>query len=104
MTHTPGPWHYVENGSAFYSHWILCEAHPEVNDTIAEVSNRSGESEDNAKLIAAAPDGHKIIAGLFDRCNIPDEMLERGYGRQINITAHEIRAMREYLAKATGND
>ena len=56
MTHTPGPWNSANRGDFCLVTGTRAEDPEPEGRTIAEIRNTDTEAEDDARLIAAAPD------------------------------------------------
>jgi hypothetical protein len=99
--HTPGPWRYLPNltqtdtgESDGYAYPYLVYAGSEF---VAQVATdqlcEESRDEENARLIAAAPDMHAAIRNFLDTW----------YGPDHDGPANEARELRAALAKATGD-
>lgn len=63
MTHTPGPWRSVADGTAGMSHEIRARY-----ATVARVYSAHKEHKENARLIAAAPEMLEALRALIYDC------------------------------------
>lgn len=87
-THTPGPWTYEPLSNEAFA--ILGPGRAYVGQVDAE--DGDGLNEDDARLIAAAPD-------LLNVCRMAAENIEEGYPHDASVILENLRAA---IAKATG--
>lgn len=94
IAHTPGPWRYVRtNGSPTTGQYMIAGAKP---GYLAEIRDfGSGETEANAKLIAAAPLLYEAIQPFVSAAS-SEEFIT------ITVRNSDIRKARFALRKAEG--
>ena len=98
--HTPGPWAILPNTP----HFVLAMHPTEGMQPVATVYHFDGELEANARLIAAAPELIKALAGCADALREAGKDFAQANRLAVRPNLYELheRSAREAIAKARG--
>lgn len=97
IDHTPGPWHVGgKGGTIVYSG----DGYAVANCTVYHGVHKSGESEANACLMAAAPDLFEALQNLVELAEVAMKEANRD-GAEYNIEA-ELSEARQAINEAKG--
>lgn len=96
MKHTPGPWRYYKQGDGTRFH-ITARANGTPGNHVDDFATVDIRKEDNARLIAAAPELLAAAIALLNKIDdITTEDFSKGGERE------ERETLREIIAKAIG--
>lgn len=101
-THTPGPWTFngIEPTGETVAHHGKVRAGPKhIADCFYGATHADIAA--NARVISAAPELLKALKDIIDLGPVSEDLLDQGFGREINLTSHHIRAAQAAIEKAT---